>query len=520
MAREADALVLGADVEGLAAAATLARAGRRVVLVDGQSAAGGVHAGEEFHPGHFSRGLVHDISCARRDLLAPLELERFGLAWRTDEPELFVPTSVAPADPAASSNPSPGFAFRRDANHLRTLLGSNVRGDPEAWLDWRAFVGRIRGLVLGLLDSPPPEVIAPRLPDLWGLAARALELRRLGREDMLELMRLGPMSAADLAAERFQSEALRVALVAPALVGSFVGPRAPGTALLVLLRECAAGPEPVGGGAALAEALAAAARHHNVELRLGEAPAQLVIEDGRVRGVTLAGGEALRARRVLSALDPRTTFRELVPRRELPPELDEEAGNWRSRGTLGVVRLALTEWPRLAGSGATAPERLLSAPSLLDLERAFDAPKYGVLAERPVLDVFFSGKDASTVASVLVHGVPHRLREGVWDEGARGKLGALVLAGLELLLPGIRSSVRGSSVLGPPDLEARTGRSGGHLLGGEAALDQFWATRPSLSLARYATPLPGLFLCGGSSHPGGAFLGGAGVLGARRALAG
>lgn len=508
MARETDVLVLGADVEGLAAAATLAQAGRRVVVVDPHKVPGGVHAGEELHPGHFSRGLLHDACCARRELLAPLELERFGLAWRSDEPELFVPGAER------------GLSFRRDAEHLRAQLGPGAAADAEAWLAWRAFVARVRGLVLGLLDSPPPEVVAPRLPDLWGLAARAVELRRLGRADMLELLRLGPMSAADLAAERFRSEALRMALVAPALVGSFVGPRAPGTALLVLLRECAAGPEPTGGGAALAEALAAAARHHGAELRLGDAPAQLVVEEGRVRGLALAGGEVLRARRVLSALDPRSTFQGLVPRRELPPALAEEAETWRTRGTLGVVRLALAQWPRLAGSGAAAPERLLSAPTLVDLERAFDAPKYGALAERPVLDVSLTGRDGSTVASVLVHGVPHELRSGAWDEGARERLGALVLASLEALLPGLAGVLLASHVLVPTDIAKRAGRSGGHLLGGETSLDQLWATRPSLSLSRYGTPLPGLFLCGSSSHPGGSFFGGAGVLGARRALAG
>ena len=501
---DADALVLGADVEGLAAAATLARAGRRVIVLDPGSSPGGAWAGDEPHPGHPAQGLLHDASGTRRELLAPLQLERFGLAWRDDAPALAVGTAEG-GEPRVLR--LAGGAGGEGASDPGTVAGDE---------DWRAFVLRVRRFVLGLLDAAPPVLARPRMAELWSLAARAVELRRLGRADMLELLRLGPMSAADLAADRFRDEALRVAVVVPALAGSYVGPRAPGTALLVLLRECAAGPEPRGGGAALARALAACASAHGAELRLGSAPRRLVLEDGRVGGVELADGSRLAAGLVLSALGPRATFEGLVPRRALAPSLADTARSWRSRGTLAVLRLALSERPRLAG-GAPAPERLLTARRLDDLERACDAPKYRALAERPVLDASLAGEGGASLLSALVHGAPHDLAGG-WDAAARERLAERALAELETLLPGLSASVRARELLAPPDLEARTGLAGGHLLGGEPALDQLGPLRPSLALGRYATPLPGLFLCGPSSHPGGAFPGGAGVLGARAAL--
>lgn len=506
-----DVCVLGADVEGLAAAAHLARAGRSVVLVDERETPGGAHAGAEFHPGFHAPGVWPDGSLTRRAALEPLELERHGLTWRAQSPALWVARADGGALLGAGPETTRGFA-PAELDRLATT---------------RARLARFAPLVRAVFDEAPPDAADPSVPELLGLAQKALRLRRLGREDMFALARLLPSSAQDWTDDDFTDEALRTAWIAPALCGTVLGPRAPGTGGLVFLRQVLAGGEPTGGPAALVRALLGRVRELGVETRLGRPVRRLTREGGRVTGVEI-GGETLPAGSVLSTLSPRRTLLDLVEPGTLAGSLEDAARTFRSRGTTAVLRLALERAPRLRGHEESPVEHALSAPTRVALEKAADGLKYAAAPAAPWIELRVpSHADAAlapagkAVAIVACHTVPHTLvTRGGWTDERRQALTVQLLDALETIAPGTRDSVLASELLLPADLEARYGLDGGHLFQGELALDQLWLQRPSLALSRYRTPVEGLVLGGAASHPGGPFLGAAGSLAAAALLRG
>lgn len=508
-----DVVVLGAGIEGLAAAATLARGGRKVTVLEARAQAGGSAAREEFHPGFHASGVTPEASLTRRSLLSGLELERHGLAWRSDEPALLVPHS--------SGCP---LLFRRDPARLEGELPPEER---ERFAALAGMCARIAPVLEALFDEPPPDVANPSTSELLALAQKALRLRRLGKSEMFTLARVLPSSAQDWMDEALRMEALRVALTAPALAGTQHGPRQPGTSAFVFLRQALATPGPSGGPGALVNALLAAGRSAGVTLRTSAAAERLVVGARGVEGVELVGGERLAASAVLSTLTPARTLLGLVPAGTLAPSVERTARSFRTRGSSAVLRLALAAPPRFAGREPEAIEHAVSATELSTLERCADALKYRRLPGEPWIEVHVPSvadrslaPEGKAVALVLCHTVPHDLSgEGGWNESTRARLTRALLAAFERLAPGVSATVLGQELLTPPDLAARYGGEGGHLFDGELALDQLWLQRPGLSLARYATPLAGLWLGGSASHPGGPFRGGAGVLAARALLA-
>jgi phytoene dehydrogenase-like protein len=503
------ALVLGSGVDGLAAAITLAEGGRRVRVLEESATLGGAQGRDEFHPGFASPGLPLDLALDE-GLLRALGAE--DLAWRQPPPTL------------AGAGGERTLLLERDPRRARAALSELAGSEASAYSTWRGFLGRVSDPVRGLLGEPPPELDPDGARDLLQLARTALRLRRLVDADLVELLRVAPQPVQDWLRENFADELLCTALAAEALPGSVLGPRAPGTAGLLLMRACAAGEEPVGGVAAVVDALVARCRRLGVEL-LTDARVEALRTDGdRVIGARLADGGELEAELVLSSLDPRRTLLELVPPTVLPVRAQDAARAFRCRGASAFVRVALGKPPAFTGAGDAPVERACTAGRLDDLERAADALKYGELPEEPWFDVRVpSAADASlapagaAVAILTAHGVPHDLAADA--DFARTRLADAAVAALERAAPGAGADVLASDVLLPSDLEARFGASGGHLHGGELALDQLLVLRPSLPLARFDPALPGLVLGGGGNHPSGAFPGHAGRLAARAALA-
>src|SRR5262249_31538722 len=320
-----------------------------------------------------------------------------------------------------------------------------------------------------------------------------------------------PTAVADFVEDHLESDAVRAAVAVGGVRYTAMGPHAAGSTAVLLaeLAGTSAGPAgesatAVGGPGALSDALAAAVRATGGELRCGTAVERVTTAGDRATGVVLAGGEEVAARAVVSGADPKRTLLDLVDPELLGPTLGWRAGNIRTPGTVAKVHLALDAAPALTAlsNGDAGGRLLVNATSVDGLDLAFDPSKYGRLPERPFLDVTIPTANDRTLApegthvvSVIVQWVPFELREGSWDdEGTRDELADLVVKNLEEHAPGLGATVVARHVVTPPDLERDYGLTGGHPLHAEPGLDQFFAWRPGLGMARYRLPVAGLYL--------------------------
>ncbi len=510
-----DVVVIGGGHNGLVCALALARAGKKVTVLESRAEAGGLAAPIRFGDGdaYTVPGLLHETGTVRPALVTALGLDRAGLV-----------AQPSPGPVLATSGDGRGVMLFSDAARSAAELS---RLDPAAsagYARYRAFYDRVKGFVGAVLDSPPPSMAPRSLGELWALGKTGLGLRRLGKADMVELLRVAPMCAADWLNEHFATPLLPAALAAPAVQGTWYGPWSAGTAANLLMHECTRTTHLEGGPAAFIAALLSALGKAGVEVRTGAAVAEILVDKGAVKGVRLHGGTEVLAPVVASGLDPKTTLLSLVPPMELSIDVARQIEVVRARGTSAKVHLALSAPLVFRDRAGERVGRAMIAGHIDDLERAADAIKYGAMSERPHLDVSVpTVSDAKLapagheVVSLLVHHAPHELAGG-WTDEARRLLAERALTVLESAAPGVRKHVVATQVLSPVDIEARYGISGGHIHHVEHALDQLLFMRPAPAVAHYKTPIRGLFLCGSGSHPGGGLTGMPGALAARAIL--
>ncbi len=507
MSERYDVIVIGAGHNGLTTAALLAKRGRRVLVVEARDLVGGLAAGEEFHPGYRHTGLLHDTSHVRPWVVEALDLVRYGLA------------RTAPADLLVPQTDGPGLVLSGSGASSNGLSPSD-RDGLESYSD---FLRRIAPALRRFLDRSPPDLVETGAGDLLRLGLAGLALRRLGKRDMMEVLRIVPMPVADWLGEWFDSDLLQAALAGPAVYSTYSGPRSPGSNanLLFSAAVATAGEGAIAGGPqALIAALEQAARDLGVEIRCGAAVERILLEGDRVSGVEISGGESIATAVIAASCDPKQLFLDLLPSAVLAGNFESDILNFRSRGTAAKVHLALSAYPHFSSRPGEVFEHVRTGESLDQLERAFDAVKYRCVSARPILDIRFPSvstpglaPDGHHVASILVSFAPFDL-EGGWSETNRQSLYQSVLAVLRDYAPGIEELVVGSETSSPADIATRYRLTQGHLFHGEHALDQL-LIRPATQCARYATPLTGLYLCGSGSHPGGGLTCVPGALAAR-----
>ena len=490
-----DVIIVGAGHNGLTAAGLLARRGRKVVVLERREIVGGLAAPEEFHPGYRSAGLLHDTLGVRPRVIEALDLEKHGLRRRK-----------RPASILALEGDAAGLLLDRDPTRGAQEIGSRSAKDAESYVRFRAFLDRLSRVTRLLHDEPPVDLLEADSIGSWGLIKRALRLRGMGREEMMEILRLPSMSVADWLGEWFESGTLKAMLALPAIAGTSMGPRSPTSAFNLLLRETIAGAGLDAG--TLAPALEKAARSHGVEIRTGARVESIVTGGGRVEAVVLEGGERIEAPIVAASCDPKQVFLRLLPPGSVTHRLERDMRRFRSRGTAAQILLALDAPPRFACRPEAGADRAFTGGDLDSLEKAHDAIKYRRFSERPILDIHVPTVTSPDLApaghgvvSILVHFAPRDLDPG-WDDAARERLGETVREILERHAPGTSASIVSGQVTTPEDIETRYGITGGHIHHGEHAIDQI-LIRPAPGCTSYATPVPGLYLCGSGSHPGG-----------------
>ncbi len=517
-------IIIGAGPNGLVCAAYLAKAGLRPVVLEARDEVGGCAVTHELAPGVRVPALSH-TNAIRSDIARDLGLGTQGLELRQPGVSVTVPARDGRAL----------VVSRDDGEAARSLAGWSPR-DAERWPAFLARTNALSHAMRAVLSQVPPSIDAPSPGELWELLQVGRSLRGLGRSGLYDLLRWGPMPVADLAAEWFETPALRAAICARGVFGMQAGPRSAGTTASWLLQTATEGHPTgavtvaTGGPASLSAALAAAATGFGAEIRRRARVARIDVGDDGVQAVTLEGGETIAASTVVSSADPKHTFMQLLDPVHLQPSFRQQIVNYRSKGVVAKVNLVVDSLPRLRGLEAAGvpPEEALAGRILVgddpdDLERAFDATKYGRMSERPWLEVHVPtltdrtlAPDGRHVLSIYAQYFPYRLRESDWD-ARRDAVGKLVIDRLSEVMPGIESVIAAAEVLTPLDLERRYGLTGGHIFHGEHALDQLYAMRPVLGWAQHRTPIRGLYLCGAGTHPGGGVTGAPGAHAARTA---
>jgi len=494
-----DSVIIGAGHNGLICAAYLAKAGQKVLVLESADSAGGLAASREFHTG-FKAPVAHLVNHFPKKIVRELALESKG----------FTNSGVS----------LPTVGLDTDGNHV-VLRGGEVEGvdanDTHAYREFSQLMQRFADALKPFWLKTIPRADMGSLADLVTFGRIGLKLRLLGRKDMREFMRIAALPVRDLMDENFANEILKAVLCWDGLIGSKMAPRSPNHAVLPLLYRMSGDYHSDPGS--LIQALQAAASANGAEIRTAATVDRILVDEKNgelaAHGVQLAGGEQIEADRVVSSADPQTTFLHLVRAENLEIEFTNRIKRLRCDGYVAKLHLALSGLPEFTGLDRPSG-RMLIAPEMDAIEFAFDDAKYGDCPRKPVMGLNIpSLHDASLapqgqhVLSAHVMYVPYRLQGG-WNEAARQSLADRVIDAIADYAPGIREQIIHSEFLTPADLERDFNVTGGHWHHTEFALDQALMMRPTYEAAQYATPLPGLYLCGAGCHPGGDLSGGPG----------
>ena len=519
-----DAIIVGGGHNGLVCAAYLAKAGRKVLVLEKRHVLGGAAVSEEIFPGFTYSVCSYVVSLLRPWIIRDLNLVEHGY-------------QTIPLECSFSPYPDGRSLCRwSDADETRREISRFSTRDAEIYGTYGTTMARLAAFAKPIIDAPAPNPASFNPRELFEMLRLGKNLRDLPADLLEQELGLMTMSAVDFLDAWFESDQLKAPMACSGIIGTFQGVRSPGTAY-VLLHHYMGEIDGAfrswgftrGGTGGVSNAIASSARSFGAEIRTSAGVDHMIVERGKCRGVVLQDGEEIRARTVVSGLDPRLTFMGLIGEEFLPTEFVSELKRFRFRGSSGKVNLALDRIPEFAcrpGDSSHLRGDIAIAPSIEYLERAYDEAKYGKFSRRPYINVVIPSLVDSTLAppgkhvmSCFVQYAPYDLEGGAdkWPE-QREAFGDTVIDTLEEYIPDIREIILHRQVLTPWDLEQEFGLTEGNIFHGELSLEQLAFLRPVSGWAQYKTPIDSLWMCGSGTHPGGGIMGAPGALAASAML--
>ena len=517
-----DCIVIGGGHNGLTNAAYLAKAGKKVLVLERRHLVGGAAVTEELYPGFKYSVCSYVVSLLRPEVIRELELPKYDL-------------EIIPLDSTFTPMPD-GNYLARWGDHAKTRreIARHSATDAEAYEQYGQLMVQMAMAIKPLLGIAPPEPTSWNPRELFALAWAAHHFRSLGEKFFYDMTKLMTMSSADFLDEWFETEVLKATMSASGIIGTFMGPRSPGTAY-VLLHHYMGELDGAfrswgfarGGMGTISRVIADAARRFGAEIRTQSPVGQVLVKNRHAYGVVLESGEEIRSTVVVSSVDPKRTFLKMIDSQHLAPEFLRRVNAFKIRGSSGKVNLALDGLPNFAclpGDGPHLSGAISISPTVDYIERAYDDAKYGDFSRRPYLDIIIPSKlDPSMappgkhVMSIFVQYAPYQLKRGSWPE-RREEFGDNVIETLSEFAPNLKDLILHRQVLTPWDLEQEFGLTEGNIFQGELTLDQLFFLRPIPGWAKYRTPIKNLYLCGACTHPGGGVMAASGRLAAREIL--
>ena len=510
MPQKYDAIIIGGGHNGLTTAAYLARAGRKVLVLERRHVLGGAAVTEEVFPGFKFSVCSYVVSLLRPEIIRELDLARHGL-------------EILPLDGTFTPMLDGNYLWRtNDHGQTRREIARHSKLDAEAYDEYSQAMVEMGRFVKPIMSMTPPDPTRPGLNgirDLMGLGNRFRHLSTRDRYNQLQLM---TMSAVDFLDQWFETDVLKATMSASGIIGTFLGVRSPGTAY-VLLHHYMGEIDGAfrswgfsrGGTGMVSESIASAAREAGAEIRTKTSVAKIIVSNGTATGVILENGDYLLADVVASSVDPRLTFMKMTGAEHLPDDFVEDITRYKFRGSSGKVNLALDGLPNfkaLPGDGLHLRGAMSISPSIDYMERAYDDAKYGKFSTRPYMDIVIPSLTDPSVAppgkhvmSCFVQYAPYHLKDGNWDD-QKEAFGDAVINTIAEHAPNIKDIILHRQVVTPLDLEREWGLSEGNIFQGELTLEQLFFLRPAPGWASYRTPVRNLYMCGSATHPGGGIM--------------